>query len=173
MKPIVTSHDPSWKVSFSKESGKLLQALGQNIIAIHHIGSTSIPDIVAKPVIDVLVEVARIDQVDNHASQMCNLRYESMGEYGIGGRRYFRRSESDGRPAFHVHVFETKSEQVVRHLAFRDYLLTHPSKAKEYSELKADLSAGGFASKSDYQAAKAPFIEACVKDAVEWSRNPP
>ena len=171
MKLILTSHDPSWKERFSSESCRLLQALGPNVIAIHHIGSTSIPDVLAKPVIDVLVEVRQIDQVDENTGQKCDLLYEAMGEYGIDGRRYFRRSRTGEFPAFHIHVFATNSEHVERHLAFRDYLLAHPGKAKEYSELKVKLSESGSASKSDYQAAKTPFIEACIKDATKWSRH--
>lgn len=171
MKLVLTSHDPSWKERFSSESSKLLQALGPNVIAIHHIGSTSIPDVVAKPVIDVLGEVRKIDQVDENTSQMCDLHYDSMGEHGIVGRRYFRRSNTDECPAFHVHVFEANSEHVTRHLAFRDYLLAHPGIAREYSELKVKLSNSGSVSKSDYQSAKAPFVESCTMDAIEWFRD--
>lgn len=169
MKPVLTSHDPSWKETFSMESRKILQALGRNVIAIHHIGSTAIPDVVAKPVIDVLVEVGDIGQVDGNASQMRNLQYESMGEYGIVGRRYFRRPQADEGPAFHVHVFEANSESALRHIAFRDYLLANPVKAREYSEIKESLVNRESLSKSDYQKAKAPFIEACIEEAIEAS----
>lgn len=171
MELVLVSHDPSWKESFSEESEKLSRALGQNVIAIHHIGSTSIPDILAKPVIDVLIEVAQIDQVDVHASQMSDLGYESMGEYGIVGRRYFRRSAFDKCPAFHVHVFKASSEPVTRHLAFREYLRANPSKAREYSDLKAALSTSRLSSRAEYQEAKAPFIETCIEEATELPRD--
>ena len=166
MTVLVTSHDPSWKDSFSREARRLTRTLGDSVVAAHHIGSTAIPGIVAKPVIDVLVEVKHIDRVDENASQMSNLFYEAMGEYGIAGRRYFRRPKTEEDPAFHVHVFEVNAEQVVHHLAFRDYLLARPEKAREYSTLKIALSTGEAASKSEYQKAKAPFIEACLKDAL-------
>ena len=98
---------------------------------------------------------------------MRNLEFKPMGEYGITGRRYFRRPATDGHPAFHVHVFQVGAEQVAGHLAFRDFLLAHPDKAREYSDLKKKLAAAGSGSKSAYQKAKAPFVEACIRMAMD------
>lgn len=89
MKGLIVTHDPTWKVRFSIESDRIQKALGNNAMAIHHIGSTSIPRIFAKPIIDILVEVARIEKVDERVDRMRDLNYEVMGEYGNGGRRYY------------------------------------------------------------------------------------
>ncbi len=164
----IAPYCPSWSGEFESESEKIRRALGQNIAAIHHIGSTSIPDILSKPIIDILVEVLRLDELDQQAQGMSQLNYESMDEHGIAGRRYFRRSGPDGDRAFHVHCFESESEYVFRHLVFRDYLLAHPAKAQEYSNLKSRLIEIGTTSTSEYQKMKAPFVEATIQEAIEW-----
>jgi len=115
--------------------------------------------------------VSHIDEVDDCARCMIDLNYESLGEFGIDGRRYFKKSEPNGRRAFHVHVFEHGSRHVTEHIAFRDYLLAHPRKAREYSDLKARLAANDVASSREYQDSKAPFIEACVRAAIRWSNG--
>ena len=169
----IVAHCPSWKKKYADESGRIQVALGQNVVAIHHIGSTAVPNILAKPVIDILVEVLRISDVDDQTKRMCDLHYESLGEYGITGRRYFRRSGPGGERAFHVHCFESSSEHVLRHIALREYLLAHPRKAQDYSILKSRLIAEGVKTSGEYQSLKAPFVEATVRDVVEWSKSRP
>jgi GrpB-like predicted nucleotidyltransferase (UPF0157 family) len=120
----VVPHNPRWRDAFATEAKQLAAALGENIVAIHHIGSTAIPTIYAKPIIDVLVEVRELAEVDAQSSAMQSLGYEVMGEFGIAGRRYFRKDNHEGIRTHHIHVFEVGSAQVIRHLAFRDYLIT-------------------------------------------------
>lgn len=129
MKKLVP-HNPQWEADFQTESNAILIALGGIATTIHHIGSTSIPGIFAKPIIDILVEVVAVALVDGKNSVMESIGYECMGEYGISGRRYFRKLDSRGVRTHHLHVFNAGSEQVVRHLAFRDYLIAHPAKAR-------------------------------------------
>ena len=167
----IVPHDPAWKRKFADEADRISLALGQNVVAIHHIGSTAIPNIVSKPIIDITVEVSRVDGVDDRAKRMSDVGYEFLGEYGICGRRYFRRSGPDGHRAIHVHCFESGSEQVSRHIAFRDFLLAHPTRAQEYSDLKSRLIADGVTTSGQYQALKAPFIEAILRDVIEWSKG--
>ena len=125
---------------FEIESAQVVVTLGENVIAIHHIGSTSIATIHAKPIIDMLVEVSSIDRVDDRNSQMQSLGYECMGEFGISARRFFRKDNAAGIRTYHIHTFEVDSAQVKRHLAFRDYLNTHPEAAQQYSKLKQELA---------------------------------
>ncbi len=165
----IVPHAPSWRKRFADEAPRIRQALGANVVAVHHVGSTSIPGILAKPIIDIVVEVTRIDDVSERADRMSCLDYESLGEHGIEGRRYFRRAGTDGQRAFHVHVFESGSAPVLEHIAFRDYLRAHPDKAREYSALKSRLIADGV-NRAEYQSLKAPFLEASIRDAMEWSR---
>jgi GrpB-like predicted nucleotidyltransferase (UPF0157 family)/gamma-glutamylcyclotransferase (GGCT)/AIG2-like uncharacterized protein YtfP len=156
----VLPHDPNWKSAFEKEATQLRSALGSSVTAIHHIGSTAISGIYAKPVIDVLVEVIDIDDIDEQRSEMESIGYEVMGEFGIPGRRYFRKDDEDGARTHQLHVFAAGSRQVTRHLAFRDFLITHPRAAKEYSDLKIKLAAEHLHDMEPYMDGKDPFIKA-------------
>jgi len=164
-------HSTSWAREFEMESAAIANALGDIAVSIHHIGSTSISGIYAKPIIDILVKVYSIDQVDRKNSMMSGIQYECLGEYGIAGRRYFRKSNSQGNRSHHVHIFDTDSEHVNRHLAFRDYLIAHPSKAQEYSNLKRTLAQAHTESWELYLDGKDPFIKETEQVAVEWYRK--
>jgi len=93
---IVVPYDPRWPAAFDRAAGEVTEALGQSLLAIHHIGSTSIPGIHAKPIIDMLVVVNDLSLVDQCAERMRGIGYEAMGEFGIAGRRYFRRDNAAG-----------------------------------------------------------------------------
>lgn len=164
MKKQLMPHDPNWKTSYQTEAPAIQRALGVNAVRIHHIGSTSIANIVAKPIIDILVEVNELMTVDKYTADMTDIGYEAKGAYGMDGRRYFRKHDKNGTRTHHIHVFECDSPHAVRHLAFRDYLIAHPEVAKDYSDLKAQLASGGHT----YQDAKEPFIAATQKKALEW-----
>jgi GrpB-like predicted nucleotidyltransferase (UPF0157 family) len=136
----VVPHDPQWRDAFEAEAKQVAAALGANVVAIHHIGSTAIPNIYAKPIIDLLAEVRDIAEVDGRSSAMESLGYEVMGEFGIPGRRFFRKGNLEGIRTHHIHAFEVGSAGVERHLAFRDYMIAHPEDAQRYNELKRKLA---------------------------------
>jgi len=136
----VLPYDPRWRYSFEIESQGITKALAENVVIIHHIGSTAIPNIYAKPIIDLLVEVKNIQVVDSHNSRMKHLGYQVMGEFGISNRRFFRKDNSLGDRTHHVHMFPLNSPQIKRHLAFRDYLINHSAEATAYSDLKRKLA---------------------------------
>jgi GrpB-like predicted nucleotidyltransferase (UPF0157 family) len=171
MKVTVHPPNPEWIDQFEEEAPKIHQALGGNVVAIHHIGSTSIPDIYAKPIIDLLVEVQEIDAVDNHNATMAALGYEAMGEYGIPGRRYFRKDNDAGRRTHHVHVFKAGSPEVLRHLAFRDFMTAHPALAQQYSDLKRQLAVQHPDDIDSYMDGKDGFIQEMQRQALEWSER--
>lgn len=135
---VVVPPDPNWARLFEEERKRLLSALGRVLSSVHHIGSTSISGIYAKPVIDILVEAKDIEKVDSHNSAMIKMGYEVMGEFGIPGRRYFRR-DINGVRTFQIHIFQIGSDEIARHIAFRDYLAAHPGEARAYSDLKRQL----------------------------------
>ncbi len=167
----VVSHNPIWRNEFERESKQVTSALGENVVLIHHMGSTAIPNIYAKPVIDLLVEVNDITQVDEHSSEMEAVGYEAMGEFGIPGRRFFRKDNKAGVRTHHVHAFEAASPEIERHLAFRDYMMAHPEDAQRYSELKRALVKKLHESDIDgYMDGKDGFIKEMEKRAVAWSR---
>jgi GrpB-like predicted nucleotidyltransferase (UPF0157 family) len=172
MPVIICPHDPEWATQFAVEAAALAEAFGANALAIEHIGSTAIPDILAKPVIDILVEVADLDAVESTTPRMAALGYQARGAYGIEGRRYFCKSDAGGTRTHHVHVFEAGQAHARRHLAFRDYLRAHPEKAAAYSQLKAELTRAGKLDRKAYQAAKADFVAGLEAEAEAWLASP-
>ena len=164
----VVPHNPQWRDAFEAEAKHVAAALGENVVAIHHIGSTAIPNIYAKPVIDLLVEVRDITEVDGQSSAMESLGYEVMGEYGIPGRRYFRKDNQEGIRTHHIHAFEASSAEVERHLAFRDYMIAHPGDAQRYSELKRKLAEEHPQSTDGYIDGKDGFIKEMDRRAAQW-----
>ena len=134
----VVPYDPRWPVLFEDEAALLCHALGEVAVHIHHIGSTSVPGLVAKPIIDILLEVTSLAALDALNDAMRAVGYEPRGELGIPRRRYFPKGGMDR--THQVHAFVAGDEHVTRHLAFRDYLRAHPETAREYGELKITVA---------------------------------
>jgi len=166
---IVAAYDPLWPREFERAAGEVVAALGPKLLAIHHIGSTSIPGIHAKPVIDMLAVVADLAAVDQRRAAMEQLGYEVMGEFGIPARRYFRRDDSTGRRTHQIHAFADGSPHVRRHLAFRDFMRAHPALAGEYSDLKRRLAEAHPHDMEAYMDGKDGFIKEMESRALEWA----
>jgi GrpB-like predicted nucleotidyltransferase (UPF0157 family) len=128
---LLTSYDPVWP-EMAAEHVAGLQVLGSTLVAVHHIGSTSVPGLAAKPIIDLMPVVTDLDELDRKRSLVETLGYSWYGELGITGRRYYALSDGDGNRIAQLHFFTVESPQIVRHLAFRDYLRAHPKKARAY-----------------------------------------
>lgn len=171
MRVVVVPHDSNWFAKFSRESIDVIRALGETAQAIHHIGSTSIRGIHAKPIVDMLAEVRAIDDVDARIEAMASVGYEGMGEYGLAGRRYFRKSNAAGVREFHLHVYAAGSSELERHLAFRDYMRAHPDLAAEYSELKRRLARDCRNAIDLYMDGKDAFIKEMERQALAWRRS--
>lgn len=136
----VMKFDPAWADRYAAEAAVIQKILGENCTEVHHIGSTAVPGLAAKPIVDILPVVADIAAVDAENSRFTAAGYEAMGEYGIPGRRYFRRGLGDDETV-HVHVFGRSSTgEIRRHLAVRDFLRTHPADAAAYGALKSRLA---------------------------------
>ena len=160
----VVAHDPAWALGYAAEADAITQALPGQLLALHHIGSTAIPDILAKPIIDMLAVVRNLDALDAASPALAELGYQVMGEFGIAGRRYFRKDDPAGCRTHHLHGFADGSPHIRRHLAFRDYLRMHPSIAADYSALKHRLAA----SPDSYVEGKAPFVLETEAAALAW-----
>lgn len=158
MAKIVRAHDPEWRTAFAAEARTLRAVFGDAAIDVHHIGSTAVSGILAKPVIDILVEARSLAMMDARQDAMAAAGYEARGAYGIEGRLYFVRRTAGVGTGFHVHVYETGSAHVERHLRFRDYLIAHPEVAQAYSVLKASLADAEGVLRDDYADEKAPFV---------------
>ncbi len=166
MSVVVTEYDPDWPARFEAEAEGLARVFGPQAIGIMHIGSTSVPGLAAKPVIDIMPVVRDITAVDSLNAAMERLGYEAMGEYGIAGRRYFRKGATARR--YHVHVYEAGSAEALRHLAFRDFLRAHGDIARRYGALKAELAACFSGDIEAYMDGKDPFIKKTERDAIAW-----
>lgn len=153
----VVPYDARWPDAFRRESLRLEALLGTAATAIHHIGSTAVPGLCSKPVLDVLVETADLERVDALEPRFSAAGYLAKGEYGIPGRRYFTRPEGTELKT-HVHVFRQGSSAVARHLGFRDYLRVHSDMAAEYGALKQRLARDFERDAAAYQAGKTAFI---------------
>lgn len=153
----VLPYHEGWSDDFESVRRELDRALGPAVKAIHHIGSTSVPLLSAKPVIDTLVETPSLTMIDDSSGMLEALGYEARGEYGIPGRRYFSRPKGKG-PKVHVHAFASGSSHLERHLRFRDFLRRHPDEAAEYSAVKQDLAARFANDPRSYQEGKAEII---------------
>ena len=164
----VVPYDPQWPAAFDRAAREVKGALGERLLAIHHIGSTSIPGIHAKPIIDMLAVASDLRRVDERAQRMRGIGYEAMGEFGIEGRRYFRRDNPAGVRTEQVHTFAAESLHVRRHLAFCDFLRTHPELAQEYSQLKQRLAAAYPLDIQAYMDGKEEFIRQTEANALEW-----
>ncbi|PSB58601.1 GrpB family protein [Chamaesiphon polymorphus] len=167
----VVPHDRNWQTAFADEAQQLEIAFGNNAIAIHHIGSTSIETIYAKPIIDILVEVEDIHKVNDRNPAIESLGYIAMGEFGIAERRFFRKDNSEGIRTHHIHTFEANSAQIARHLAFRDYLRSHPEDARKYSELKQQLARQYPTDIEGYMDGKDDFIRSIERLALRVAKN--
>ena len=136
---VVVDYDDRWKERYAAESARLSAFLGQNLAAIWHIGSTSVEGLAAKPIIDIMAAVKSLNEVDGLAGKFCGMGYEYMGEFGISGRRYLRRGGDERTEQ--VHIFRADDfENIVRHLAFREYMRTHADGREEYASLKRQLA---------------------------------
>ncbi len=123
---------------FFEEVEKLKLIFGNEIVDIHHIGSTSVPGLKAKPILDIMPVVRDIALVDKYNQEMQVIGYEPKGENGIPRRRYYQKGGENR--SHHVHIYQVGSYEIKRHLAFRDYLLRHPDVKKSYGELKERLA---------------------------------
>lgn len=136
---IVTDYNPLWVKKYEEESLLIKGILADNCIAIYHIGSTSVPELAAKPIIDIMVAVRSLEKVDRVAEAFSKIGYEYLGEFGIEGRRYLRKG-GDER-THQIHIFQMNDwNNIGRHLAFRNYMRTHEKERTEYAILKIELA---------------------------------
>jgi GrpB-like predicted nucleotidyltransferase (UPF0157 family) len=123
-------HDPCWAERAKDEIGRVSLAAGSVLLEMHHIGSTAIPNIVAKPVIDLLAVARSLATLDAAQNDLEALGYACHGEYGLVGRRYYTLSDPDnGERRAQLHCYADGDPAIDRHLAFRDYLRARPELA--------------------------------------------
>ncbi len=168
-KVIVVPYNPKWAELYERVRQELQAAIGHLVLDIQHIGSTAIPDMTAKPVIDVGIAVENFEDARACVGPMETLGYEYRGENGIPRRHYFVK----GRPGtHHFHMLEIASAEWAAQILFRDYLRAHPDFASQYAQLKRRLSAKFANDREAYQRAKALFIAEVIARAKEEGAEP-
>jgi GrpB-like predicted nucleotidyltransferase (UPF0157 family) len=160
-------HNPEWSQQADQEINRFLEGLSFPIIGIYHIGSTSIPDIKAKPILDFVMEVEDLEDVLGALAEIEALGYQNKGEFGIPGRQFFTR-DTDGERSHHLHVFQKGHPDIERHTIFRDFLRANPDAAREYEKLKEKLAKRFPKQSGDYTAAKSDFILSMDEVARYW-----
>jgi len=147
-------HAPEWAVLFAQEASH-----GPYVLDIQHVGSTAIPEIAAKPIIDIAVAVADFDQAQRCIAPIEELGYRYRGENGIPRRHYFVRGDPR---AYHLHMLEQDSAEWRGQIAFRDYMRAHPKQAAAYDQIKRKLARRYPRDREAYTKAKGAFVLSIV-----------
>jgi GrpB-like predicted nucleotidyltransferase (UPF0157 family)/GNAT superfamily N-acetyltransferase len=158
-----------WPHQYKVESQLLRLVFGLQLVDIHHIGSTSIPGIYAKPIIDIMPLVRDIQAVESYNPVMQALGYQAKGEFGLPGRRYFHRGET--LRTHQLHVYQAGNAEVERHLAFRDYLRAFPEKALIYSDHKRNVARRHPHDIYGYMEGKDALVKQLEAEALAWKRE--
>lgn len=157
-------YDPRWPVRFEEEKGRILGAAGKVIRAVEHIGSTAVPNLAAKPVIDMIGGVQSLSDVSRYVEPLAAIGYEYRPWQWFvtadPGRRYFRKGPP-GQNTHHLSLIEHLGPRWNDYLLFRDYLRAHPQTTREYSVLKKELLERYGLKGEPVPAAKTAFVK-CV-----------
>lgn len=135
----VVPYNTEWPKMFEREAILIKKALGENCLQMHHIGSTAVPKLSAKPVIDMIAVVRDIMKVDEANKVMKNLDYEAKGENGMLFRRFFQKRGKGNK--FNIHIYEEGNSEIERHFKFRDWMRNNQNDRALYDKLKKDLAA--------------------------------
>ncbi|TRZ36296.1 GrpB family protein [Niallia circulans] len=163
----VCTYKEEWRFLFEEEKREIKKIFGHELLEIHHIGSTSITGMKAKPVIDIMPVVKNIHNVEKFYNELAELGYEAKGENGIPGRRYLQKG-GDER-THHVHIYERDNKDILRHLAFRDYLRVNKEDATQYGDLKEALAKKYPNNITAYIMGKHELTTALEQKALAWA----
>ncbi|WAL62238.1 GrpB family protein [Thermocoleostomius sinensis] len=164
----IVDYDPTWPEQYEQEAAKILGVLDRDrIAAIEHVGSTAIPGLAAKPIIDVMVGVHSIEAAQAFVPLLEGLGYVYWSENPHRDRLFFVKGMPPygARRTHHIHVFEVNSELWQRRLLFRDYLRSHPADKQDYEALKRQLATQFRTDREAYTERKRGFIDAIVAKA--------
>ena len=166
----IVVYDRKWPEQFETEATRIRDAMVGLALRIEHVGSTAVPGIAAKPVIDIQVSVASLDDLDVYAAPLARLGYAHIPFGAVDAVYPFFRKPDAWPSTHHIHLCVRGSEHERRHLAFRDYLRAHPAIAARYVALKRRLAAAhdgtSLESRERYSLAKTPFINRVLEQAL-------
>jgi GrpB-like predicted nucleotidyltransferase (UPF0157 family) len=167
----IVDYDPDWPALASDEVRRIERALGPVAVRVEHVGSTAVPGLAAKPILDLQVSVAAIEPRAAYVEPLERLGYVFIPEPESPDYHFFAKPERRPR-SHHVHVCESGSEQELRHLAVRDFLRSDHTEALRYARLKRELSAPVPEDRLAYINGKADYVAALEARALAWARLP-
>lgn len=179
----IADYDQRWPQMFDDERARIVDAIGEWAADVQHVGSTSIPGIAAKPIIDIAVHLhSLVDALKCITPLIENLQYECLGEFGIPDRIYFRKGTAtprSGQSAGHdragrthqIHMYPLGHEQYAKQITFRDYLRAHPDAVREYEALKRELAVRHAGDVEAYADSKSDFVQSILRSAA-LARSP-
>ncbi len=159
----VVEYNPDWPSLFRRLSLPVKDALGEIAVAIEHVGSTAVPGLAAKPIIDIDVVIPSLADLSVVVARLALLGYTHQGDLGIRGREAFLAPSS--KPEHYLYVCSIDGKELRRHRLFRDYLLGHPAVASRYAALKKDAARRFPDDRPAYTEAKSYFIEEVLRMA--------
>jgi GrpB-like predicted nucleotidyltransferase (UPF0157 family) len=163
---LILEYDPAWPSLFEAERETLQAAIGEWAVAIEHVGSTSVPGLAAKPIIDIGIALRSFEDALHCITPLFEMGYQCLGEYGLPGRVFFRKLTDSPAPGqegggvgrtHHIHAYQQDHHEFVQQMLFRDYLRAHPEAAREYEQLKRRL-ASEHTDMNEYAMAKSEFV---------------
>ncbi|CDF12196.1 putative uncharacterized protein [Mycoplasma sp. CAG:776] len=166
----LVDYDSNWDNEYRKEEELLRRVLKNRIKEIHHIGSTSIPGLKAKPIIDILIVIDSLNEISEIEEILKKYNYENRGQHGVSDRYFFAKGSEEAR-SHYLHFVEPKSDTYYNQVYFKKYLLEHPKYLKEYCELKEKLALKYANERPKYTKGKNDFITNIVKLAKKEYDN--
>jgi GrpB-like predicted nucleotidyltransferase (UPF0157 family) len=165
----IVDYDEGWPRRARSEIRRIEAALGPVAVRCEHIGSTSVPGLAAKPIVDLLVSVGSLEPRDAYVEPLEELGYLFVPDPDSPDRHFFARPPERPR-THHVHVCRAGGLEELRHLAFRDYLRAHPEEAAAYEAVKREVAARHRHDRLAYIAGKEAHVRALEERALIWSR---
>lgn len=158
---VIVEYDPRWPLLFEEERARLEHAIAAFAVSIEHVGSTAVPDLCAKPIVDLLITVECLGPASQYSVALAPFGYVLRADTANMERYAFGKRDAQGKrpiPGYNLHVVQQGGVEHLRHLAFRDYLRTHPGAAREYGDLKRHLAVTYGADRDGYTQAKSAFV---------------
>lgn len=163
----VVEHNSQWSEMFQREAEQIADVLGDNLIQIFHYGSTSVPGLKAKPIIDIMPVVRDLELVNTCREAFGNIGYKMFGDSGVPGRIYMEKGGENR--THHISAYQyDDAKNIINSLAFRDYLRCHPEVCAEYGEIKSKAALKYPTDYRSYCESKRTIVEQIVRDAWLW-----
>jgi GrpB-like predicted nucleotidyltransferase (UPF0157 family) len=167
---VIVDYDPRWPEEFARLRDRAQSAMGELAVSVEHVGSTAVPGLPAKPVIDMVVAIASDDDLPEAIERLEAIGYRARGDLGVPGREAF--SWPEGETRHHLYVSPTTSEELRAQVAFRDLLLSDSRLATDYVALKRELAEKYRDDRPSYTDGKNDFIAAALASSIAEQPNP-